>query len=47
MAAFTASAADGVSAAAAMQRGVARRNERDPLLGLAIRVGLALPRAGI
>ena len=41
MVAFPASAAVAVSCAVAMQRGVARLNERDPLLGLAVRIGLS------
>jgi class 3 adenylate cyclase/WD40 repeat protein/energy-coupling factor transporter ATP-binding protein EcfA2 len=41
MVAFPASAADAVSCAVAMQRAVARLGATDPLLGLAIRVGLS------
>ncbi|MCZ6544699.1 MAG: adenylate/guanylate cyclase domain-containing protein, partial [Chloroflexi bacterium] len=45
MAAFTTSAADAVSCAVAMQRAVGRLNDRDPLLGLAVRMGLSLGEA--
>ncbi len=41
MVAFPASAADAVSCAVAMQRAVSRLGASDPLLGLAIRVGLS------
>lgn len=41
MVAFPSSAGDAVSCAVAMQRAVSRLDARDPLLGLAIRVGLS------
>jgi class 3 adenylate cyclase len=41
MVAFPASAADAVSCAVAMQRAVSRMRASDPLLGLAVRVGLS------
>ena len=43
--AFTESAADAVACAVAMQRAVARLNEREPLLRLSIRVGLSAGEA--
>lgn len=41
MVAFPASAADAVSCAVAMQRAISRLNARDPLLGLAVRIGIS------
>ena len=45
MVAFRESASDAVSCAVAMQRAVARLNDRDPLLGLAVRIGGSIGEA--